>query len=257
MMSNSRVIKFLLILLIVTLAGCTQSTGAKQEITVSAAASLKDALSEIKDLYIKESNNKVAVHLNFASSGTLKTQIEQGAPTDVFLSASEEHFNKLLEQDLIDAEYHKQLLKNRIVLISPASSDKVNKVEDLPGVNKISLGIPESVPAGKYGKETLEYYKIWNQVENNIVFGKDVRQVLTYVETGNVDAGFVYQTDALQSDKVKVIEVIDDEAHAPIFYPAGIVKGSNNMEAAKGFYQFLQGEQARNIFKDYGFVVVD
>lgn len=251
------IVKILLLSIVLIIGGCSQNSDASQEITVSAAASLKDALTDIKDLYINE--NQAEIHLNFASSGTLRMQIEQGAPTDIFISASEGHFNRLLEQDLIDSAHHQVLLKNKMVLISPAGNTSIKSVGDLvkPEVKRVAIGIPESVPAGKYGKETLMHYGIWDQVEAKLVPTKDVRQVLTYVETGNVDAGFVYKTDAALSDKIKLVEVIEEKAHDPIVYPMGIIKNSSDNTTAKAFYEFLQSGQAKAIFEKYGFEVMD
>jgi molybdate transport system substrate-binding protein len=260
-MSFARVVvqKLIILFVVLILVGCSQDSISKQEITVSAAASLKDALSEIKEVYIKENNNQVVVHLNVASSGTLSMQIEQGAPTDIFLSASEIHFKKLIDQKLINTDTQVALLKNRMVLIAPIDNENIKNVEDLTDekVERIALGIPEIVPAGKYGKEALVYFDIWDQLKDKIVPTKDVRQVLTYVETGNVDAGFVYQTDALLSDKVKVVKVFDETMHAPIVYPAGIVESSTSVKEARAFYKFLQSEKAMRIFEKYGFDVMD
>ncbi|MDQ0818398.1 molybdenum ABC transporter molybdate-binding protein [Bacillus pumilus] len=120
---------------------------------------------------------------------------------------------------------------------------------------KIALGTPESVPAGTYGKEIFTQLNIWDQVKKNAVYGKDVRQVLSYVETGNVEAGVVYKTDALVSKKVKIAAEANPDMHSPIMYPVGIVKGTEHLTEAKTFFQFLQSDTATSIFKKYGFQV--
>jgi molybdate transport system substrate-binding protein len=257
-MSSGRIVVMIMFCIWILVA-CTQNSVPKQELTVSVAASLQDALTDIKDIYLKENGTQVNIHINAASSGTLRMQIEQGAPTDIFLSASEEHFNRLLEQNLIAQNSHVALLKNKLVLIAPLGVRGITGVESLAdnGVERIAIGIPRSVPAGKYAKEVLVSFKIWDEVEGKIIPTKDVRQVLTYVETGNVDAGFVYRTDALLSDRVKVISVVDDSVHTPIVYPMGIVKNSVDNEAANAFYKFLQSEDAARVFEKYGFDVVD
>lgn len=117
----------------------------------------------------------------------------------------------------------------------------------------MSIGTPESVPAGKYAKELLEKMDIWNNIEEKVVYAKDVRQVLTYVETNNVDAGIVYKTDALISEKVNIVDTAEENTHDPIIYPLGVIKDTSHPEEAKLFYDYLQNEKSMDIFKEYGF----
>lgn len=140
---------------------------------------------------------------NFGSSGALKQQIAQGAKADLFFSAAEEPFNKLVQSGDIDREYLKDAIQNELVLIVPKDgSSSIKSFQDVQHVKgEIALGTPESVPAGTYGKEIFTKLNIWDQVKKNAVYAKDVRQVLSYVETGNVEAGVVYKTDALVSKK--------------------------------------------------------
>ncbi|MBS4162258.1 molybdate ABC transporter substrate-binding protein, partial [Klebsiella pneumoniae] len=147
----------------------------------------------------------VSVKFNFGSSGALQQQIEQGAPADLFFSAAEDKFDRLVEKGLISKIDSVKLLENTLVLIVPkGKAQQVSGFEDLTksGVEKLAIGTPESVPAGKYAKETLTNLHLWSKVQSKIVYGKDVRQVLSYIETGNADAGVVYRTDALTSDQV-------------------------------------------------------
>jgi molybdate transport system substrate-binding protein len=229
------------------------------ELTISAAASLEDAMNEMKPLFEKENKN-VKLLFNYGGSGSLQKQIIQGAPVDLFFSAAKEQYNDLVTKGLIDNTHGKDLLENSLVLIIPKeSNDRIKGFKDLINLQdgKLALGTPEAVPAGKYGKQTLENMNIWKQVENNLVFAKDVRQVLTYVETGNVNAGIVYKTDALTSDKVEIAEEAIPTSHDPIIYPVGILKGTKHMQAAESFFQFLQEQSAKEIFEKYGFIVTD
>ena len=252
---------FILFVFLFCLAGCSSSPqdtkGDSQEvveITVSAAASLTDALNEIKNQFEKEHQN-IKVTFNFGSSGTLQQQILQGAPADLFFSAAEDKFDELMKKGYIDEENAVDLVRNKIVLVTPIDSQKeIRSFSDLKEkANKISIGIPETVPAGKYAKEMLEAIGEWDNVENKIVYSKDVRQVLTYVETGNVDAGIVYNTDALISSKVNVIATAEEGTHTPIIYPIGVINESEHVEEAKMFFTYIKSEKALVILEEYGF----
>lgn len=226
----------------------------ENKLTISAAASLKDALEEIEEVY--EQQNEVDLLLNFAASGTLSKQIEQGAPVDVFLSADEDNFTSLVKKKLIHKDEAIHLLKNELVLISPMNSNLAS-IEDIIKADKIAVGIPETVPAGKYAKEALENLGLWKQLEDHVIYAKDVRQVLSYVETGNVSAGVVYKTDSYVTDKVKKVATIDSTLHSPIVYSIGVVRTSKNKEKSNDFYEFLQDKKAMSIFGKYGFNAVD
>ena len=229
------------------------------ELTVSAAASLEDAFNELKPLF-EEKNKNIKLLFNFGGSGALQKQIIQGAPADIFFSAAEDKYDELVEQGIIDENQGKDLLKNTLVLIVPKDGEKSIKGFDALanlGNAKFALGTPEAVPAGKYGQQTLANLGVWDKMQSNIVYTKDVRQVLTYVETGDVAAGLVYKTDALISDKVEIIAEADPSTHDPIVYPVGIIKATKNMDQAEVFYQYLQDSEATTILEKYGFNVLD
>lgn len=228
----------------------------KVELLISAAASLKDAMDEIKQDYEKE-HPEITLKFNYGSSGSLQQQISQGAPVDLFFSAAEDKFALLVEDGIIAEEDGMDLLGNELVLIVPKKEGAIKTFEDLEKakVEKISIGTPETVPAGAYAKESLDNMGIWKNVEEKIVYAKDVRQVLSYVETGNVDAGIVYQTDALISNKVEIVATANPSTHAPIIYPVGIIKESKHYEAAKQFYEYLKKEHALKVFEAYGFTI--
>ncbi|NSL53261.1 molybdate ABC transporter substrate-binding protein [Calidifontibacillus erzurumensis] len=226
------------------------------ELTISAAASLKNAMEVIQRTY-QEEHPDTTLTFNFGSSGALQQQISQGAPVDLFFSAAEEKFDYLVEEGLINEEDGIDLLGNSLVLVIPKNESSINSFEDLTKseIDSISIGTYETVPAGKYAKEALEKMGIWEEIESKIVFAKDVRQVLSYVETGNVDAGLVYKTDALNSDKVEIVASADPAIHGPIIYPIGIIKNTKHYEEAKKFYEYLQSDHALKVFEEYGFTI--
>lgn len=251
----------LFFLLLFVLAGCSndeqtkQPNGQKQkvELTVSAAASLQEALNDIKVAFEKEHPN-VKINYNFGGSGALQQQIYQGAPVDLFFSAAEDKFDQLVQDGLIEKGQGTDLVGNELVLVVPADANKgINGFEDLTKSEKISIGTPEAVPAGTYAKETLEKLNVWKAVEKKVVYAKDVRQVLTYVETNNVDAGIVYKTDALISSKVKIVATAEENTHVPIIYPLGVIKNSAYPKEALQFYEYLQNENSMKALEKYGF----
>ncbi|MGG3279188.1 molybdate ABC transporter substrate-binding protein [Paenibacillus solani] len=233
-------------------------TAEKVELIVSAAASMTDALKEIQLAY-ETKNPNIKLNFNFGASGALQQQIEQGAPADLFLSAATKNMNALVEKQLIDADQQKNVLSNEVVaVVSTDGQVSVTGVDDLSksDVRNIAIGIPESVPAGGYAKEALTSAKLWDSLQSKMVQAKDVRQVLQYVETGNADIGFVYKTDALTSDKVKVAFAVDPTTYTPVEYPIGIVKATKHSKEAEDFYAYLQTQEALDVFVKYGFSVI-
>ncbi|RDU34859.1 molybdate ABC transporter substrate-binding protein [Neobacillus piezotolerans] len=243
-----------LLLLILTAAGCAEKGKPEEkqiELTVSAAASLQDALNEIASNFEKE-HEGIKINYNFGSSGALQQQISQGAPVDAFFSAAADKMDKLEKDGLI--EKRTNLVGNELVLVVPKNAQKtIRTFEELEKADKISIGTPESVPAGKYAMETLEHLGVWDAVGGKVVFAKDVRQVLTYVETANVDAGIVYKTDAMASKKVEIAETAGEDSHGPIIYPLGIIKDSRHLKEATEFYEYLIGNESMKVLEKYGF----
>ncbi len=263
-MKSSYILCLILIISLMTTAcgsskdTTTQTTEAPVEtveLTISAAASLTNALLDIQTVY-EASHSNVKLNFNFAASGALQQQIEQGAPVDLFLSAATKNLQTLVDKQLIQADKSTNLLTNELVVVVPTDGKAViTNVSDLSheDVTKVAVGIPESVPAGNYAKEALTKANLWDTLQSKIVQAKDVRQVLQYVETGNVDAGFVYQTDALTSEKVKVIFSVDPATYTTIKYPMGIITATKHLEEVEDFYTFLQSEESLNTFVKYGF----
>ena len=234
---------------------CASYTSAQTRLTVSAAASLKDALAETEAAY-RQSHANVDFSNNFGSSGTLAAQIDQGAPVDLFLSAAAKPMDELEAKGLIVAGTRHNLLRNTLVLIAPLDS-QLKDFQGLTGtsVRVIALGDPASVPAGLYGRQTLVALNLLGKLNAKLVLAKDVRQVLTYVETGNADAGLVYATDARASVKVRVIATAPETTHDPIIYPAAVVRGSHSEKAARKFVEYLRNPTAQAIFVKHGFTI--
>lgn len=230
---------------------------APDELIVSAAASLKDSLEEIKPIYLKKQAN-LNLTYNFGSSGSLQQQIKQGAPVDVFMSAAKKQMDALQDKGLLSDGTRKNLLKNQMVLIVPKNNTTIKSFQDLATdkSKKIAMGEPQSVPAGQYAQELLTSLGLLNKVTDKVVYAKDVRQVLSYVATGNVDAGFVYLTDAKTSNKVKIVATASPNTHSPIIYLIAVIKDSKNLNEAKNYVEFLSSERAKTIFKKYGFTPI-
>jgi molybdate transport system substrate-binding protein len=231
----------------------TNAQGNKQLI-VSAAASLTDAMKEIEPLY-RRSRPNITIRYNFASSGALQQQIENGAPVDVFISAAEKQMDTLQNKGLVVSGTRRNLLTNRMVLVVPKNSSGVNELRNLTSnsVRRIAIGNPRSVPAGQYAEQVLKKAGLWNSVQSKFVLANNVRQVLQFVEAGNAQAGLVYTTDARTSNQVKVVQTVPANLHSPIVYPMAVMKTSRNQAAARAFAQFLSGTEARKVFNKYGF----
>ncbi|GGW99729.1 molybdate ABC transporter substrate-binding protein [Undibacterium macrobrachii] len=232
----------------------TTSIAQAGDITVSAAASLTNAFKEIAQIYqTQHPNAKVA--LNFGGSGALLQQIAKGAPVDVFASADQETMDAAEKQGLVANIDRHNFVKNNLVLIVPKDSQfSPKRLQDLTQVQvkRIAIGNPASVPVGRYTVHALASVKLWPGLESKAINTQNVRQSLDYVARGEVDAGFVYATDAsIMSDKVTVaFEVPLDVA---ISYPIAIVKDSKNREEAKRFIRFLASAQSQAILSKYGF----
>lgn len=247
-------------IVLVLVVGCSESgtkgsNGEKIELMVSAAASLTDALTDLKDTYEAKHEN-VSITFNFGSSGKLATQIEQGAPSDIFLSASAKDMDKIASLGLIDESTRVDFTNNALVLI--ASDDSALQITsfdqiDPSAFNHIAVGEPESVPVGRYTKEVFEHLGIWESLQSKMVMGSDVRQVLTHVEMGNADLGVVYSSDASISAKVKVLAESEPAWHTPIVYPGAVVIETKHAKASQVFLDYLTSDEGKKILEEYGF----
>jgi molybdate transport system substrate-binding protein len=228
------------------------------EVEVFAAASLTDALNEIAATYEKSGGDKII--FNFAASNTLDMQIKAGAPADIFFSADEAKMDDLEKNGEVVKGTRKDILSNSLVIVVPVDSSVIltsaAQLAD-PKIQKIALGQPQSVPAGIYAMEYLQKIGIWEQVEARVIPTESVRAALAAVETGNVDAGIVYKTDALHSKKVKVAYAVPVADGPAIAYPAALVQGSKNAASAKKFLDYLGKGSSLKIFEKYGFIAKD
>jgi molybdate transport system substrate-binding protein len=227
---------------------------AETPLTVSAAASLKEALTEIKAAYLRD-HDGVTLTFNFGGSGLLQQQIENGAPVDAFISAAPRQMDALEQKGLLLTGTRRDLVSNTLVLIAPKNTSLINGFADLakPEVKHVIIGDPKSVPAGTYAAEVFAFLKIREVVESKLVRALDVRQVLGAVATGNAEAGVVYLTDVKASENVRMVATAPAGSHARIVYPVAVIKDTKHAEAASAFVEFLAGTAARAVFTKHGF----
>ncbi|WP_019154844.1 molybdate ABC transporter substrate-binding protein [Robertmurraya massiliosenegalensis] len=259
-MKNKWKIGMIVLALLIFASGCNNQDNADQatektEILISTAASLTDAMAEIEKAF-EDTYSNIDVSFNFGSSGTLAQQIQQGAPTDAFLSADQKWMDTLEEEGAIIPETRVDFTGNKIVLIGHKDTAlNISSFEDVnpDEIGELAIGNPDSVPAGTYAKEVLTKLEKWEGLDGHFILAKDVRQVLSYVESGNTDLGIVYSSDALISDKVKVMAEASTDLHTPIIYPAAVTADSQKSDSAKLFIEFLQTDEAQAILNQFGF----
>lgn len=217
-----------------------------------AAASLADALERIADDFEAESGVKVA--FSFGGSQTLAQQVAGGAPADLIIAAGEFPVQFLVERDLV-LSGPVDLLTTKLVVAIRQGADRPETLQDLTGAAfpRIAIAAPDLAPAGTYAREALIDLGLWEQIEEKLVFGPDVRATLAYVEFGNADAALVYETDARASGRVDALDIVPIESYSPIVYPAALVHNAPNERGAKLFLEFLAGPQASKTFRSLGF----
>lgn len=236
-------------------ANATTTKEEPVELTILAAASLTDATAKIAELY-KEVAPNVTLTFSYGSSGALQTQIEEGAPADIFMSAATKQMKALDEEGLLLADTKKDLLLNKIVLIVPSDSTLgITSFEEVGGdlVKTIALGEPEGVPVGQYAQQVFTNLGILDAVKAKVNYGSDVKQVLTWVESGEVDCGVVYSTDAKISENVSIVCEAPEGSHEEIIYPAAVLGSSTSPKEAKAFLDFLSSDEAAAVFEEFGF----
>lgn len=225
------------------------------DVSVFAAASLSDALKDIAKTYEPASGDKL--RYNLGASSALALQIKNGAPADVFFSADEAKMDDLAKSRLIVADTRRSLLSNTLVIVVNAEGGAaIAAPADLakPGIGRIALAEPQTVPAGIYAKEWLQKIDLWKKIIDRVVPTENVRACLAAVEAGNADAGVVYKTDALISKKVKVVFEVAVADGPKISYPLAVLKDAKHAEAARKFVAYLAGPEASAVFKKYGFL---
>jgi molybdate transport system substrate-binding protein len=257
-MLSKRIWTLVLGLALLGLSVADSAMAAAPEVTVFAAASTTNALTDIGKLWEAQGGGKVI--FSFASSSTLAKQIEQGAPAQVFLSADQKWMDYLEQRGLLQAGSRRDLLGNRLVLIAPADSALRGKIAaGFPlgawlGQGRLSVGDPDHVPAGLYTKEALSKLGVWGQVEGRLARAADVRAALALVERGETPLGVVYSTDAAVTAKVRVVDTFPEDSHQPVTYPAALVAGQAT-EAGGQFFKFLGSAQAQAVWQKYGFLL--
>lgn len=241
---------------------------AEDKVTVFAAASLTNALTEISAQYEKDKPTKIVQ--SFAASSTLAKQIENGAPADIFISADTKWMNYLQDKKLINVASRKEFLGNKLVLIAPKGRGFTVKPENMKQdksfdfsksfEGRLCTGDIDSVPAGIYAKESLTYLNWWDSIKTRIVGAQDVRGALAFVERGECGAGIVYETDAKVSSKVEIVATFPEESHKPIVYPLAFVVNAKNTKASDismDYFNYLQSDAALDIFKKFGFNILN
>ncbi len=238
-------------ILAISIALATISDARADRITVSAAASLKDVLTTLSASFSRQSGTQIG--FNFGSSGTLQSQIEAGAPVDLFIAAAAKNMNHLAIQNEIEAPTRRVLARGELVLIAPRGSGLRSFAQlRAPNVQTVSIGGP-GVPAGNYARQTLSFLGLEAALRPKLIFAKDVRGVLNQVASGNADAGLVYRTDALTSKNVVIVAVAPPQSHSPVVYPMAIVRNAPNRVGALRFWNYLQSAGAKRTLKRFGF----
>ncbi len=255
---RQKMLTIIFLLLLCSILGCgRQARPADSKpaaVRIAAAASLEKILTgRLIPMYL-QAHPSVKIDGTYASSGQLQIQIEQGLPTDIFISASVKQMDTLKQKGFISSS--RNLLKNELVLIVPkeASNPAIKSFHDFPAARHPAIGDPKSVPAGQYAKEALTSLNLWDKVEKELSMGTNVTEVLSWVAAGSADAGLVYATDAVSSQKVKVIAAAPDGSlNKPVVYPVGILKKSADRKEAADFVDFLCSQPAQKVFREYGF----
>ncbi len=253
-MKRKLMVGLVVVLALVGTFSMNEAKAADQELLVSAAASLTNAFQEIGQKF-EAANPGVKFVPNFAASGALLQQLEKGAPVDVFATADQKTMDQANDKKLILPETRKNFVSNGLVLILPAGSKApIKSPQDLLAkeVTKVAVGNPDTVPAGRYSQEVLKNEGLWEKLSPKFIPADSVRQVLDYVSRGEVDAGFVYATDAaIAKDKVEVVATL--AKHKPILYPVAVVAGTPKKDLAQRFLTIVLSEEGQKILAKYGF----
>lgn len=243
-----------LLALIPLLAVAVSTVAPAAELTIFAATSLSDVLREAGPAFSTATGDRL--RFNFAASGTLARQIKDGAPADLFISADEPRLDQLIKAKLLIADTRHTLLANTLVIVSREDSPKPRSLADLENASfrRIAIGDPATVPAGTYAKQHLDRLGLWSALEPKLLPVDSVRAALAAVESGNAECGFVYKTDALTSQKVKIALEVPHSEGPRIVYPAAVVTDSKHPEAAATFLAWLAAPEAQEIFAKHGFL---
>ena len=250
--------RLIIVLIILTFGFFSKTASSSDQLTIFAAASTTEAIEEIIELY-KTSNPDIEIIVSFAATSTLAKQILNGANVDIFISANQQWMDYLDNKNLISITFRVNLLKNRLALIAPNNSTNSLSIEndlqiiDIIRHNYLAIGDPEHVPAGIYAKSALEYFKVWNIIEKRTLRTANVWAALVLVERAEAALGIVYLSDALLSNKIRILDLFPEKSHPAIIYPSAILSGRERA-ASKLFLSFLQSEDAYEIFTKNGFI---
>ena len=239
-------------------AACAGQSVASDELLVFAAASLTDSMAEVAAAFEASGGAKVAV--SYGPSQALAQQIVSGAPADVYVAAGKPPMDFLEEGGHIAPDAAVMLMSNRIVLAAApqaALPATIDELADAPGISRIAITDPDISPAGNYTKTALQNLGLWEAMQPRLVIGNDVRSILAYVQTGNADAAFVYQTDARIAPELAALDIVPADVYPAVVYPAAVVGASENREEARALLDFLQSEDAKRIFRKHGFTPLD
>ena len=257
MIKGKRIAMLALALCVVVCAACSGQSGASDELLVFAAASLTDSMAEVAAAFEAAGGAKVTV--SYGPSQVLAQQIASGAPADLYVAAGKPPMDFLQEdRHIVDAPV--LLLSNHIVLAAAPRAVLPATITDLaaaPGISRIAITDPDISPAGNYTKTALQNLDLWDTLQPRLVIGNDVRSILAYVQTGNADAAFVYQTDARIAPELVALDIVPADAYPAVVYPAAVVGGSENGEGAQALLDFLQSDAAKRIFHKHGFTPLD
>lgn len=223
------------------------------EIRISAATSLREAVNEISDSFTKR-NPGVKFLKNYAASGILAKQIENGASVDIFISANAKWMEYLNGKKLVNADSIIKLCGNSLVFVGTTDKE-LSSIQDVPKLQRVAIGSPNSVPAGEYASQAIRNSGLENLLAKKIVLARDVRECLLYAERGEVDGAFVYRSDTLQARQTRILFTVPQELYSPVYYPMALtIRGTNNGDA-NSFYNFLQNGEAKAILLKFGFTI--
>ena len=236
-------------------AGAAADEG-RSEIRLGAAISLSPLVTECIARY-EQRVPDVKITAVYGSSGSIRRQIENGAPPDIFLSASAEHMDVLEKKGLLFSGSRRDIVTNRLVLIVPREGAETLSFAGLgdSSVTRVAIGEPATVPAGKYATQILAHAGVLEEVLKKVVYAKNVRQVLYYVESGEADAGIVYLSEVLGSENARVVDQGEEGMHDPVVYPGAVLQECRDHDAAVAFLRWLTGGEAQALFEQYGFGV--
>ena len=237
------------------LAAC--SGGADDELLVFAATSLTDAMAEAAAEF--EATHGTKVEVSYGPSRALAQQIARGANPDVYVAAGQPPMDFLQEGGHIADGGAVRLLSNKIVLITGRDAPSIDGISELADadLNRVAMPDPEIAPAGNYARTALQNLGLWERMLPRIVFANDVRVTLSYVQTGNADAGFLYQTDAANAEDITVLDIVPTDSYPDVVYPAAVVRSTDNLQGAEAMLEFLQSDAAKEIFRKHGFTPLE